>query len=61
LELGNKFVVCQFQGKNPAGELSQEEKAEVSGRIVRQKQTAIWKEWLTEISKTTKVERLKEV
>ncbi len=61
MELGNKFMVCQFQGKNPAGEPSAEEKAEISGRIARQKETALWKEWLTEISKTTKVERLKEV
>lgn len=61
LELGDKFMVCQFQGKNPAGEPSQEEKAEISGRIARQKETALWKEWLTEMSKTTKVERLKEV
>ena len=61
MELGNRFMVCQFQGKNPAGEPSQEEKAEISGRIVRQKQTAIWKAWLTEMGKTTKVERLKEI
>ena len=61
LELGNTFMVCQFQGKNPAGEPSQEEKAEISGRIVRQKQAAIWKAWLTEVGKTTKVERLKEI
>ncbi|MFZ0942271.1 MAG: SurA N-terminal domain-containing protein [Syntrophobacteraceae bacterium] len=61
LELGNKFIVCQFQGKNPAGEPSQEERAEMSGRIARQKETAIWKAWLTEMGKTTKVERLKEI
>jgi len=61
LELGNRFMVCQFQGKNPAGEPSQEEKAEISGTIVRQKEKAIWKAWLTEMGKTTKVERLKEV
>jgi len=61
LELGNKFMVCQFQGKKPAGEPSQEERAEMSGRIARQKETAIWKAWLAEIGKTTKVERLKEI
>jgi hypothetical protein len=61
LELVNKFIVCQFQGKNPAGEPSQEERAEMSGRIARQKETAIWKAWLTEMGKTTKVERLKEI
>jgi peptidyl-prolyl cis-trans isomerase D len=61
LELGNRFMVCQFQGKNPAREPSQEEKAEISGMIVRQKEKAIWKAWLTEMGRTTKVERLKEV
>jgi hypothetical protein len=54
-------MVCQFQGKNPAGEPSQEEKAQISGMIVRQKEKAIWKAWLTEMGRTTKVERLKEV
>ncbi len=61
LELGDKFMVCQFQGKNPAGEPSQEQRAEVSGRIAEQKETAIWKAWLTEVGKATKVERLKEI
>ncbi len=61
LELGNRFMVCQLQGKNPAGEPSQGERAEISGRIVRQKQTAIWRAWLTEMGRATKVERLKEV
>ncbi len=61
LELGDKFMVCQLQGKNPAGEPSKEERAEIFGRIVRQKETAIWNAWLTEMAKTTKVERLKEI
>ncbi|MGA2400458.1 MAG: SurA N-terminal domain-containing protein [Syntrophobacteraceae bacterium] len=61
LELGNGFIVCQFLGKNPAGQPSEEEKAEISGRIIRQKQTAVWDSWLSEIRKITKVERLKEV
>jgi peptidyl-prolyl cis-trans isomerase D len=61
LELGNRFMVCQFQGKKPASEPSQEEKAQISDKIVRQKETAIWKAWLTEMGRTTKVERLKEV
>ena len=61
LELGNRFMVCQLQGKNPSGEPSQEEKAEISGRILRQKQTAIWTAWLIEVGRTTKVEKLKEV
>jgi peptidyl-prolyl cis-trans isomerase D len=61
LELGNRFLVCQFQGKNPAGEPSQEEKAKIAGVILRQKQSAIWKAWLTEMGRTTRVERLKEI
>ena len=61
LELGNRFTVCQFQGKNPAGEPSQKEKAEIADRIVRHKETAIWKAWLTEMGRTTKVERLRAV
>ena len=61
LELGNRFMVCQFQGKNPGGQPSEEEKAEISARIIRQKQAAVWNTWLTEILKTTRVERLKEV
>ncbi len=61
LELGNRFMVCQFQGKKPAGQPSEEEKTEISGRIIRQKQRAIWDSWLSEIRKTTKVEMLKEI
>jgi len=61
LELGDRFIVCQFQGKNPAAEPSQEEKAKISDTILRQKQSAIWKAWLTEMGRTTRVERLKEV
>ncbi len=61
LELGNRFLVCQFQGKNPAGEPSQEEKAKIAGVILRQKQSAIWKAWLTEMGRTTRVERLREI
>ncbi len=61
LELGNRFMVCQFQGKKTAGEPSREEKTEISGRILRQKQTAIWRMWLADVSKTTKIERLKEI
>jgi peptidyl-prolyl cis-trans isomerase D len=61
LELGDKFMVCQLQGKTPAGEPSQEERAEISGKIVREKQTAIWRAWLTEMGRATKVERLKEI
>ena len=40
LELGNRFIVCQFLGKIAAGEPSEEEKTEISGRILQQKQTA---------------------
>ncbi len=61
LELGNRFMVCQFLGKNPAGQPSEAEKAEISGRIIREKQRAIWDSWLTEIRKVTGVERFKEI
>jgi len=61
LELGNRFMVCQFQEKKPAAPPSDEEKAEISTRILRQKQAAVWKAWLAQVSKTTRVERLKEI
>ena len=61
LDLGNRFMVCQFQGKKPAGQPSEEEKTEISGRIIRQKQRAIWDSWLSEIRRITKVEMLKEI
>ncbi len=61
LELGNRFIVCQFVGQKSAGEPSPEEKIEISGRILHQKQAAIWETWLTQIRKATKVEMLKEI
>ena len=61
LELGNRFLVCQLMEKKPAGDPSEAEKAEISGKIIQQKESAIWKAWLTEMGRTTKVERLKEV
>jgi peptidyl-prolyl cis-trans isomerase D len=61
LELENLFMVCRFQGKNVAGDPSQGEKDEISGRILRQKEIAVWETWLTEIRKTTRVEKLKEI
>jgi peptidyl-prolyl cis-trans isomerase D len=61
LELGNRFIVCQLQGHKRAGEPSAEEKAEISGRIVRQKQGALWEAWLSQIRKATRVEKLKEI
>ena len=61
LELGNRFMVCQFQGKKPAGEPSQEEKTEITGRILRQKQATLWRAWLADMEKTTKVEILKKI
>jgi hypothetical protein len=54
-------MVCRFQGKNVAGDPSQGEKDEISGRILRQKEIAVWETWLTEIRKTTRVEKLKEI
>ena len=61
LELGNRFLICQFLEKKPAGEPSEEEKTEISGRIMRQKESAIWKAWLAEIGKDIRVEKLKEI
>jgi peptidyl-prolyl cis-trans isomerase D len=61
LELGSGFMICQFQEKKPAGDPSEAEKDDISSEILRQKQTAIWKAWLTEIGKATRVERLKEI
>ncbi len=61
LDFGNNFIVCQFQGKKPAGQPSEEQKAEIAGRIIHQKQRTLWDSWLTDIRKTTKVEMLKEI
>jgi len=61
LDFGNNFIVCQFQGKKPAEQPSEEQKAEIAGRIIREKQRTLWDSWLTEIRKTTKVEMLKEI
>ena len=61
LDFGNNFIVCQFEGKKPAGQPSEEQKAEIAGRIIHQKQRTLWDSWLTEIRKTTRVEMLKEI
>lgn len=61
LEVGNFYMVCQFVGKEAAAEPSQDEKKEITNRILRQKQTAIWEAWLNGIRKTVKVEVLKEI
>ncbi len=61
IELGNRYIVCQFQGIKPAGEPSSEERAEISGKILRQKEDELWKAWLAEVRKTTKIEQLQEI
>jgi peptidyl-prolyl cis-trans isomerase D len=61
LELDNGSMVCQFQGKNVAAEPSQKEKDEISGRVLRQKEIAVWETWLKEMRKSTRIERLKEI
>jgi peptidyl-prolyl cis-trans isomerase D len=61
LELDSGYMVCQLEGKNPAGEPSQKEKDEIAGKILRQKQTAIWEAWLADIRKNTRIEKLKEI
>jgi peptidyl-prolyl cis-trans isomerase D len=61
LELGDRFMVCQFLEKNTAGDPSPEQRGEISSRILRQKQTSVWKAWLAEEGKAIRVERLKEI
>jgi peptidyl-prolyl cis-trans isomerase D len=61
LELGNRFIICQFLDKKPASDPSNEEKTEISMKILRQKQSVIWRAWLSEVGKATKVEKLKEI
>lgn len=61
IELGNRFVVCQLVGSTPAGAPAAEETAEISKRLLQQKQATAWLAWLTELKKNTKIEKFKEV
>jgi peptidyl-prolyl cis-trans isomerase D len=61
LELGNRFVVCQLQGRNAASQPSQEEMAAISKKLLQQKQAGIWEAWIEDLRKNTKIEKLKDV
>ncbi|MCE5335567.1 MAG: SurA N-terminal domain-containing protein [Desulfobacteraceae bacterium] len=61
LELGNRYVICQFQGQNPAGAPTAEESTEISSRILRQKQSALWEAWLGDMKRNTKIEKFKDI
>jgi hypothetical protein len=61
LELDNSYIVCRLEAKKAAGEPSQAEKDGISGKILRQKQTAVWEAWLTDMRQNTRVEKLKEI
>ncbi len=61
LELGNRYVVCQLQGKTPAAQPTPEESSTISAQLLRQKQAGLWEAWLTEMRKKTKIEFFKEV
>ncbi|MDR3554857.1 MAG: SurA N-terminal domain-containing protein [Syntrophobacteraceae bacterium] len=61
LQLGTSYMVCQFVGQKPAGAPSKQQIAEISHIILQQKRAVIWKTWLGEIAKTTKIEYLRKL
>lgn len=61
LELGNRYVICQLQGRNPAVAPTAEESAEISARILRHKQSVLWNAWLADIRRNTKIEKYKDI
>ncbi len=61
LDLGNRFVVCQLQETKPAPQPSKEEIAQISGRLLQEKQMELWQAWIIGLRKTVKIERFKEV
>lgn len=61
LELGANYMICQLEGKKPAGAPSKEQKAQILRTILQQKRTAIWRTWLGELAKTTKIEFLRKI
>ena len=60
-ELGNRFVVCQLQAKNPAAAPTKEESTAISNKLLREKQATVWDAWLDDLRRNTKVERFQEV
>lgn len=61
LELGNRYVVCQLQGRTPAAQPTAEESATISAQLLRQKQAGLWEAWLSDMRKKTKIEFYKEI
>ncbi len=61
LKLGYSYMVCQFEGQKPAGAPSKEQAAEISRTILQLKQVRLWRTWLGEIAKTTKIEYLRKL
>ena len=61
LQVGAAYMVCQFGGKEPAGAPSKQRMAEISHIIMQQKRDVVWRTWLGEIAKTTKVQYLKKI
>lgn len=55
LELGSRFVVAQIQGKNAAAAPTQEEKEAISGKLLRQKESALWQAWMADMKKKTEI------
>jgi hypothetical protein len=47
-EVNNKFVVCQFLGRQTSDEGLEKEKDSIASRILMQKQAALWKSWMDE-------------
>ncbi|MDR3567797.1 MAG: SurA N-terminal domain-containing protein [Syntrophobacteraceae bacterium] len=61
LVLGKGYVVCRFEAKKAAGAPDEEQKAKIAHSILQQKQAAVWRTWIGEIAKTTKIEYLRKI
>lgn len=61
LELGNRYVVCQFLEKKTANQPSPEEIAAITKRLLQQKQANLWQVWVTELRKSIRIEVFREV
>ena len=60
-ESGTSYVVCRFEAAKADGAPSKEQKAEIFRSILQQKQAAVWRTWIGEIAKTTKIEYLRKI
>lgn len=61
LEYGTSYMICQLMGKKPAGAPTRQQEEQISAAILQQKQAAVWRTWLGEIAKKTKVEYLQKI